>query len=244
VNEEEAVVAIRSYSTWILLGLSALLSAAICHRYSAKSAAGWFPGCIFGLVLGVLHLSSYDLLVALAVASGGAFVLAVTLAQRIATYETFELFVPLSVPQRIRNWSIHAAAGGVAGAVGALIVSVALKCAAGISLDARTEAFEAAVGALCGILFLQNKPALAPEWFWAILSFLIWQVPVGLVLSSNVDLVPLADRSPVFVDHFRVFLAGPTVQLIGLAGSVASIASLLRKGRAAQQANAPDRRHE
>lgn len=225
------MIGVFRYSNWILLVISALLSAAVWVRYPDRSASAWVVGCIFGLALGVIHLNSYEFLVALTVVSGGAFVLAITIAGRIKAYEKFELFVSLSITQRVRNWGINAVAGAAAGAIGALTVSLALKCVVGISLDARREAVEAAVGALCGVLFLQNLPRQFPNWLQAILIFLIWQIPVGLVLSTSVDLVPLPERSPIFADKFRAFLAGPTIQLIGLAGSVASIVSLLRKER-------------
>lgn len=236
------------YSNWLLLGLSALLSAAAWIRYHRRhdgiSAGGWFPGCVFGLALGVIHLNSYEFLLAVAVASGCAFVLAITLAVHIKVFEKLELFARLSVVQRARNWGINAAAGAVAGAVGALTVSVALKCAAGIRLHPRTEAVGVAVGALCGVLFMQEQPSSFPHWLKTILAFLIWQIPVGLVLGSSINQVPQAERSLVFADHFRAFLAGPTIQLIALIGSLASVASLLLKDRggvkqSAQQDDVP-----
>jgi len=228
-HEETVVIEGFRYSNWILLAMSAMLSAVVWTRYQSRDASAWVVGCIFGLALGVIHLNSYEFLIALAVASGAAFVLVITIAARILSYQ--KLFGTASIAVRIRNWGINSVAGAVAGAIGALIVSVALKCILGISLDLRREAIEVTAGALCGILFLQKVPRAFPNWIHHVLAFLIWQIPVGLVLGSSVNLVPLDERSPIFADKFRAFLAGPTIQFVGLVASVASIARLLREQR-------------
>jgi len=174
------------YFSWIPLVLSAVLSAATWIRNRNKdsiAAGGWFPGCFFGLALGLAHLSNYDFLIALGLASGGAFVLAITIALRINAFEHIDWFGRLSVGQRIRNLGINTAAGALAGAVGAMTVSAATKLLAGTKIDFRMQAVETAVGALCGILFLhfvlQNRPASVPGWLKMVIAFLLWQLPVG-----------------------------------------------------------------
>lgn len=222
---------IFDYYALVLLVLSALLSAAIWARDNKGNAAGWLVGCTFGLAIGIPLLNNYEFLAALIVVSGGTFVLAAEVAGQIIGRGSAPLFATPTPAKRIRDWTVDAVAGAIAGAIGALMVSAALKVILGISLEPRTETFEAGVGAFCGALFMQQLPRCLPEWLRCAAAFLVWQIPVGLVLSWNVNLVPPDERSPIIADRLRVLLTGPTVQIIGVVGSIASIVSLLRQNR-------------
>ena len=226
----------------ILLGLSGVLTAATWIRFRADTwvkgregtrlAVVWLAGSFFGLALGVQYLDGFDLVLAIGAISGGAFLLAVILAEQIGRLFVLHLFSDrkLSTRENIQNLLVVAGAGVVPGAVGALTVSVALKCVAGVGLQPWEEATEAVVGAACGVLFVllgidgHNHRRL-------LLAFLTWQIPVGLLVGSNVAAVPVAQRSAVFIDQFRSFLGGPTVELIALIGSIASIFALVLMAR-------------
>jgi hypothetical protein len=212
----------------LLLG-SAFISALIWARSQDFTwAPVWLIGSIFGLALGVSRLDADDIRLAVAIASSGAFMLAVLIAQPIVARAPVEPFRALTKRERIEEWFWFTVAGALAGAAGSTTVSIALKASVGVPISVGVEAVQALVGAVCGVLFMRSWPS-QHQFVQHLVRFLVWQVPVGLLLGWTIDSIPPADRSLAFQSQFRAFLSGPTVELVAVIGAIASIVALFRR---------------
>jgi hypothetical protein len=225
-------VVAESRNAYMYIASAALSALAFSSADSLDSLgfdATWLPGLAFGFLFGLLHFGTSDLIIAYSVISAATFVVASKIAASL--YPIFAVNKRWNRPRTLF-------AGLVAGGFGALVLAATFNLFRTVDIDLEDDGLTILIGAAAGAFMLLtasvNPTRPVNRLLWTTLWFTLWQLPVGLMLALTIR-GRVSTASAGFSIHFRAFLLGPTVQLIGLIGSALAIISYVRreKGRRA-----------